>query len=55
MRNGESGSYKGVRYAFNGYRWYFPGCLTAGEFDTLAALRRFVDQNQWPGPRDAGG
>lgn len=48
-------TYKNVRYAYNGDRYYIVGCRSAGEFDTLSDLRRYIDDNTWACPREAGG
>ena len=50
-----AGYYKGVAYNGDGRGWWIVGALTAGEFPTLNALRKFVDDNIWSCPRNAGG
>lgn len=51
----KASTYKNVAYQFNGDSYYIVGCRSAGGFDTLADLRRYIDDNAWACPRDAGG
>jgi len=49
------GTYKNV--AFNGSNgvYWIVGCKSAGEFTSLNDLRRYIDDNTWACPRNAGG
>jgi hypothetical protein len=49
------GTYKGVAYDGCGGEWWIAGIYTSPRFTTLAALKRFIDDNTWCCPRNAGG
>jgi hypothetical protein len=49
------GTYKNV--AFNGSSgvYWIVGCPSAGKFNTMNELRRYIDDNAFAAPRNAGG
>jgi hypothetical protein len=48
-------TYKNVRIeGANGMYW-IAGCPAAGQFPTMAAVRRYIDENTWACPGNAGG
>lgn len=49
------GIYKGVCFdGCDGFYWIV-GCPSAGKFQTMSELRRYIDDNTWVCPRNAGG
>ena len=49
-------NYKGFMYdGGHGGPYWIVGCRSAGTFATLTELRRYVDENLWNCPRNAGG
>jgi len=48
-------NYKGIMYDGHSGNYYIIGCRTAGNFTTVAELKRYIDENLWPCPRNAGG
>ena len=49
------GLYKGVAFdGCDGVYWIV-GCRSAGTFQTMNDLRRYIDDNIWASPRNAAG
>jgi|694.fasta_scaffold80666_8 hypothetical protein len=55
-KSSELRNYRGFVYdGGHGGPYWIVGCLSAGTFSNLADLRRYVDENLWVCPRNAGG
>jgi hypothetical protein len=49
------GTYKNVAFDGRSGFYWIVGCPSAGKFSSLNDLRRYVDNNCWASPRNAGG